>query len=113
MPVLLCARRILAPASGDAVRVVDAVLDVVAAAFAVVTNLKVSRVPLMKGSALILLLLHAIGLPVQATKHRGVWFWREAGSPWESDAIVGARQPRFPLKSNFFPSSRTDVLTGA
>ena len=38
---------------------------------------------------ILLLLLHAIGLPAQATKHRGVWFWREAGSPWGSDNIVG------------------------
>ena len=43
----------------------------------------------MKRFALLLLFLHAVCLPALANKHRGVWFWRDAGSPYGSDAIVG------------------------
>ncbi|MCH7227915.1 hypothetical protein [Haloferula sp. A504] len=38
-----------------------------------------------------LLLGLALVAPLEAAKHRGLWFWRESGSgsPWGSDAIVG------------------------
>ncbi len=38
---------------------------------------------------LALLLFIALSLTAAATKHRGVWFWRETGNVWGSDNIVG------------------------
>lgn len=36
-----------------------------------------------------LLFLVLLIIPAAANKHRGVWFWREAGNVWGSDNIVG------------------------
>jgi hypothetical protein len=30
-----------------------------------------------------------LSLPLQAAKHRGVWFWRDTESPYGAAAIVG------------------------
>ena len=45
--------------------------------------------PVKTSAAILLLLLLALCQPALATKHRGVWFWRDAGSPYGADNIVG------------------------
>lgn len=57
--------------------------------FPVVTGADNITLPSVKRFALLLMLMQAVCLPAAATRNRGLWFWRETGSPYGSDNIVG------------------------